>query len=501
MSPGQEDIDASLEELSELAKTAGAVTVGKVVQSRDQVHPGTYVGKGKIDEIKSLLWELDATGIICDDELSPAQMKNLQDELDAKVMDRTLVILDIFAARASTSEGKIQVELAQLKYRQTRLAGFGTAMSRLGGGIGTRGPGEKKLEMDRRLIKNRIALLNRELKSVKQHREVTREKRAKSRIPVAAIVGYTNAGKSTLLNALTGADILAEDKLFATLDPTTRSLKLPSGQEILLTDTVGFIRKLPHHLVDVLDPSEDFNVVLFQQMAKEAMEGIYQRGHIPIVVGGTGFYIQALLYDIDFTENNADTAYREELEALAKNQGAEYLHEMLKKVDPESAEQIHFHNVKRVIRALEYYQQTGQKISEHNEAEREKESAYNSAYFVLTDDRKILYDRIDKRVDLMMQEGLLEEVNALRLRGLKKESVAMQGLGYKELFGYFEGEYPLEEAVRIIKRDTRHFAKRQLTWFKREKDVTWIDRAVIGDDEEHILDFMIEELRKKQILV
>ena len=248
--PGQEDIDASLEELSELAKTAGAVTVGKVVQSRDQVHPGTYVGKGKIDEIKSLLWELDATGIICDDELSPAQMKNLQDELDAKVMDRTLVILDIFAARASTSEGKIQVELAQLKYRQTRLAGFGTAMSRLGGGIGTRGPGEKKLEMDRRLIKNRIALLNRELKSVKQHREVTREKRAKSRIPVAAIVGYTNAGKSTLLNALTGADILAEDKLFATLDPTTRSLKLPSSQEILLTDTVGFIRKLPHHLID-----------------------------------------------------------------------------------------------------------------------------------------------------------------------------------------------------------------------------------------------------------
>ena len=248
--PGQEDIEASLDELSELAKTAGAVTVGRIVQGREQIHPGTYVGKGKIDEIKSLLWELDATGIICDDELSPAQMKNLQDELDAKVMDRTLVILDIFAARASTSEGKIQVELAQLKYRQTRLAGFGTAMSRLGGGIGTRGPGEKKLEMDRRLIKSRIALLNRELKSVKQHREVTRERRAKSHIPVAAIVGYTNAGKSTLLNTLTGAGILAEDKLFATLDPTTRSLKLPSGQEILMTDTVGFIRKLPHHLID-----------------------------------------------------------------------------------------------------------------------------------------------------------------------------------------------------------------------------------------------------------
>ena len=246
----QEDVEASLKELSELASTAGAQTVGTVIQTRDQIHPGTYVGKGKIQEIKDLLWELDATGIICDDELSPVQMKNLQDELDVKVMDRTLVILDIFAARASTSEGKIQVELAQLKYRQTRLTGFGTAMSRLGGGIGTRGPGEKKLEMDRRLIKSRIAQLNRELKDVKRHREVTREQRRKSHIPVAAIVGYTNAGKSTLLNALTGADILAEDKLFATLDPTTRNLKLPTGQEILLTDTVGFIRKLPHHLIE-----------------------------------------------------------------------------------------------------------------------------------------------------------------------------------------------------------------------------------------------------------
>lgn len=247
---GTEDTESSLRELSELAATAGAESVGMVIQSREQVHPGTYVGKGKIEEIKDLLWELDATGIICDDELSPVQMKNLQDELDVKVMDRTLVILDIFAERASTSEGKIQVELAQLKYRQTRLTGFGTAMSRLGGGIGTRGPGEKKLEMDRRLIKSRIAVLNRELKDVKRHREVTREQRSKSRIPVAAIVGYTNAGKSTLLNTLTGAEILAEDKLFATLDPTTRNLKLPSGQEILLTDTVGFIRKLPHHLID-----------------------------------------------------------------------------------------------------------------------------------------------------------------------------------------------------------------------------------------------------------
>lgn len=246
----QEDTRKSLDELKDLASTAGAETVGTVIQSRDQVHPGTYVGKGKIDEIKDLLWELNATGIICDDELSPVQMKNLQDDLDTKVMDRTLVILDIFAGRASTSEGKIQVELAQLKYRQSRLTGFGTAMSRLGGGIGTRGPGEKKLEMDRRLIKSRIAQLNRELKDVKRHREVTREQRSRNHIPVAAIVGYTNAGKSTLLNTLTGADILAEDQLFATLDPTTRERKLPSGQEILLTDTVGFINKLPHHLID-----------------------------------------------------------------------------------------------------------------------------------------------------------------------------------------------------------------------------------------------------------
>lgn len=247
---GQNDTEGSLKELGKLAETAGARAVGFVVQSRDQVHPGTYVGKGKIDEIKDLLWELDATGIICDDELSLVQMKNLQDELDVKVMDRTLVILDIFAARASSSEGKIQVELAQLKYRQTRLTGFGTSLSRLGGGIGTRGPGEKKLEVDRRLIKNRIAQLSRELKEVKRHREIVRGRRSRSHIPVAAIVGYTNAGKSTLLNQLTGADILAEDKLFATLDPTTRGLKLPGGQEILLTDTVGFINKLPHHLIE-----------------------------------------------------------------------------------------------------------------------------------------------------------------------------------------------------------------------------------------------------------
>lgn len=245
-----DDTEKSLDELEELAKTAGAVTVGRVIQNREMIHPGTYVGKGKIDEIKELLWETEATGIICDDELSPVQLGNLQDALDTKVMDRTLIILDIFAARASTNEGKIQVELAQLKYRQSRLTGLGKSLSRLGGGIGTRGPGEKKLEMDRRLIKGRIAQLNRELKEVKRHREVTREQRNRTRIPVVAIVGYTNAGKSTLLNKLTGASVLSEDKLFATLDPTTRGLKLPSKQEVLLTDTVGFIRKLPHHLIE-----------------------------------------------------------------------------------------------------------------------------------------------------------------------------------------------------------------------------------------------------------
>lgn len=245
-----DDTEKSLDELEELAQTAGAVTVGRVIQNLDQIHPGTYVGKGKLDEIKELIWETEATGIICDDELSPIQLGNMEDILDTKVMDRTLIILDIFAGRASTNEGKIQVELAQLKYRQSRLTGLGKSLSRLGGGIGTRGPGEKKLEMDRRLIRDRIAQLNRELKDVKRHREVTREQRSRNKVPVVAIVGYTNAGKSTLLNKLTGAGVLEEDKLFATLDPTTRNLKLPSKQEVLLTDTVGFIRKLPHHLIE-----------------------------------------------------------------------------------------------------------------------------------------------------------------------------------------------------------------------------------------------------------
>ena len=249
-SSANDDTEQSLDELCDLVDTAGGVVVGRVIQRREMIHPATYVGKGKIEEIKELLWETDADGIVCDDELSPAQTANLTELLDTKVMDRTLIILDIFAGRASTSEGKIQVELAQLRYRQTQLTGAGKALSRLGGGIGTRGPGEKKLEMDRRLIKNRIALLNRELKDVKRHRDLTREQRSRNHMQVDAIVGYTNAGKSTLLNTLTDAKVLEEDQLFATLDPTTRNLKLPSGQEMLVTDTVGFIRKLPHHLIE-----------------------------------------------------------------------------------------------------------------------------------------------------------------------------------------------------------------------------------------------------------
>lgn len=246
----EKDTRASLDELEELVKTAGAVTVDKIIQNRERIHPGTYLGKGKIEEIKDRIWELDATGIVCDDELSPAQLRNLEEALDTKIMDRTMVILDIFASRATTREGKIQVELAQLKYRSARLVGLRSSLSRLGGGIGTRGPGEKKLEMDRRLIHDRIGMLKADLEDVKRHREVVRHQRDKNHVPTAAIVGYTNAGKSTLLNRLTDAGILAEDKLFATLDPTTRNLSLPGGQQILLTDTVGFIRKLPHHLIE-----------------------------------------------------------------------------------------------------------------------------------------------------------------------------------------------------------------------------------------------------------
>lgn len=245
----EEDAQESLDELEELVSTAGAVGVGRVVQNLEHINNTTYVGTGKVKEIKDLIWKTDADAIVCDDELSPAQYKNLEDELEVKVMDRTLIILDIFAGRAKTAEGKIQVELAQLRYRSTRLIGMRN-LSRQGGGIGTRGPGEKKLEVDRRLIRNRISQLKEQVSEMENHRQVTRAKRQDNPVPVVAIVGYTNAGKSTLLNTVTNAEVLEEDKLFATLDPTTRNYKLPDGQEVLLTDTVGFIRKLPHHLID-----------------------------------------------------------------------------------------------------------------------------------------------------------------------------------------------------------------------------------------------------------
>jgi GTP-binding protein HflX len=248
--PGSVDVEASLDELTELIATAGAKVVGRMVQSRDRIAGDLYLGKGKVSELKDMIWELDATGVCCDDELSPAQLMNLQDALDTKVMDRTMVILDIFASHAGSYEGKLQVELAQLKFRATRLVGMRNSLSRLGGGIGTRGPGEKKLEIDRRVIRDRISHLKAELKNVQLGRQQQRKQRERNQVPVIGIVGYTNAGKSTLLNALTDAGVLQEDKLFATLDPTTREYKLPGGQNILLTDTVGFIRKLPHHLVE-----------------------------------------------------------------------------------------------------------------------------------------------------------------------------------------------------------------------------------------------------------
>ena len=299
-----DDAEDSVAELAELVKTAGAIPVGTLIQKREMRHPGTYIGTGKVEELAELIQSLDATGIVCDDELSPAQLKNLEDMLDTKVMDRTLVILDIFAARANTSEGKIQVELAQLKYRLGRLAGLGRSMSRLGGGIGTRGPGEKKLEMDRRLIKDRIAQLNRELKEVRMHREVTRAQREKNGKPVAAIVGYTNAGKSTLLNTLTDAGVLEEDKLFATLDPTTRVLELKGHQEILLTDTVGFIRKLPHHLIEAFKSSleEDKYADYIMHVVDASTPQMDKQMHI----------VYETLYDLDVKDKTIITLFNKQ---------------------------------------------------------------------------------------------------------------------------------------------------------------------------------------------
>ncbi|NLJ89351.1 MAG: GTPase HflX [Clostridiales bacterium] len=277
-----DDTQESLDELEELVSTAGGITVGRIVQNRERIHPRSYIGKGKIEELIELIDEQKATGIVCDDELTPAQMRNLTNDLDIKVMDRTVLILDIFANRATTKEGKIQVELAQLKHRLTHLVGMRDSLSRLGGGIGTRGPGEMKLETDRRHIRNRISVLKQELEQVKQTRDTLRESRSKSNIPVAAIVGYTNAGKSTLLNTLTDAGVLEENKLFATLDPTTRKLELPSGQQLLLTDTVGFIRKLPHNLVEsfqsTLEEAKYADIIL--HVVDSSNPDVYKQMHI-----------------------------------------------------------------------------------------------------------------------------------------------------------------------------------------------------------------------------
>ena len=311
--------------------------------------------------------------------------------------------------------------------------------------------------------------------------------------PLIILTGPTAVGKTAAsigLAKAVGGEIISADSMQVYRQMDIGSAKITKDE----------MQGIPHYLVDVLEPEEAFNVVRFQELAKEAMEEIFRNGHIPIVVGGTGFYIQALLYDIDFTENDSDLSFREELEKKAGEEGAESLHALLEKADPQAAAQIHPHNVKRVIRALEFNRKTGQKISEHNERERQKESPYNFAYFVLTDDRKALYERIDRRVDKMMEQGLLEEVRRLKDRGLPRDSVSMQGLGYKELFAYLEGEYSLEEAVRIIKRDTRHFAKRQITWFRRERDVVWIDRQENEQDERKILESMLSVLREKQII-
>ncbi len=307
------------------------------------------------------------------------------------------------------------------------------------------------------------------------------------------LTGPTAVGKTNLsikLAKLVNGEIISADSMQVYKGMDVGSAKIMPEE----------MQDVPHHLIDILEPWDEFNVVVFQQKCKEAMAGIYERGHIPILTGGTGFYIQAVLKDIDFTENEDDNAYRLRLEALGEEKGAEYLHNMLREIDPESAESIHANNKKRVIRALEFYHFTGKKISEHNEQEAEKEPAYKFAYFVLNDDRDKLYERIEKRVDLMLQNGLEEEVYHLLEKGCTRDMVAMQGLGYKEMIDYLEGKITLEEAVYIIKRDTRHFAKRQITWFKREKDVIWVNKPDFGYDDEKILQFMQTELTKREVL-
>ncbi len=306
------------------------------------------------------------------------------------------------------------------------------------------------------------------------------------------LTGPTAVGKTRLSVKLAkeiGGEIISADSMQVYRHMDIGSAKITKEE----------MEGIPHYLVDILDPKENFNVFLFQKLAKKAMEQIYENGHIPILVGGTGFYIQSVLYDIDFEENEGDSAYRKELEALSVEKGAAYLHDMLKKVDARSAEQIHKNNVKRVIRALEYFHQTGTPISGHNDMERAKESPYDFCYFVLNDRRELLYERIEKRVDQMLSHGLVEEVQKLKEMGCSMEHISMQGLGYKEILGYLDGQYDLERAVYLIKRDTRHFAKRQLTWFNRERDVIFIDKEAFDRQDEKILDYMKECMKNRNI--
>ena len=310
--------------------------------------------------------------------------------------------------------------------------------------------------------------------------------------PMIILTGPTAVGKTDLSIQLAKAingEIISADSM-----QVYRHMDIGSAKV-----TPEEMDGVPHHLIDVLEPEEEFNVVVFQKLAKEALTGIYERGHIPIIVGGTGFYIQALLYDIDFTENDGDTAIRRELEKLAQTQGAGCLHQMLQEIDPESAAAIHQNNVKRVIRAIEFYRQTGKKISLHNEQEREKQSPYQFLYYVLDTDRKTLYERIDRRVDLMMEHGLVDEVKHLADMGCTRDMVSMQGLGYKEILDCLSGEITLEEAVYILKRDTRHFAKRQITWFKRERDVRWLELEQFQNDRKKVLEHILDEIEGEGI--
>ncbi|MCI8637985.1 MAG: tRNA (adenosine(37)-N6)-dimethylallyltransferase MiaA [Coprococcus sp.] len=315
----------------------------------------------------------------------------------------------------------------------------------------------------------------------------------KKKKPLIVLAGPTAAGKTKLslrLSQAVGGEIISADSMQVYRHMDIGSAKIRKEE----------MEGVPHHLIDVLEPEEEFHVARFQDMAKRALQEIYARENIPILVGGTGFYIQALLYDIDFSRGEEDTEYRRMLEAFARKEGAGALHERLRKVDPEAADMIHANNVKRVVRALEFYHQTGTRISEHNEKERQKESPYRFVYFVLNDDRGRLYDRIDRRVDQMMEEGLVEEVAYLKERGCRKGMVSMQGLGYKEILAFLDGETSLEEAIRLLKRDTRHFAKRQITWFKREPDCIWLNWKDYDDSEDAMLCAMLAKLRERKIM-